>query len=70
MTSKPAILDEIEAVVAALAKAGLLTIDHDADGKETWTPTKEGIGVSRMVAMRDEGAEVLQMLLEQGGAES
>ena len=63
MTSKPTTVEEIEAVVAALVQAGLLTIDHDADGTETWTPTQEGIRVSRMVAMRDEGAEVLGMLL-------
>jgi hypothetical protein len=67
MTRELTTVDEIEAVVAALMKAALLTIGHDADGTETWTPTEEGIRVSRMVAMRDEGAEVLEMLLEMGG---
>jgi hypothetical protein len=43
---------EVDALVAELVGAGLLTIGHDAAGKETWTLTDEGARVGRMLAMR------------------
>jgi hypothetical protein len=53
--------------VAELVEAGLLTIGHDVDGRETWTLTDEGARVGRMLAMRgDEAGEVLAALLSKG----
>jgi hypothetical protein len=56
---------EIGAIVAELVAAGLLTIGNDAEGKETWTLTREGARVGRMLAMKGDGAgEVLAALLD------
>ncbi len=58
--------------MAELVAAGLLTIGHDAEGKETWTLTDEGARVGRMLAMKGDAAgEVLAALLDEasrGGA--
>jgi hypothetical protein len=37
VTDEPTTGAEVDAIVAELVEAGLLTIGHDADGKETWT---------------------------------
>ena len=66
MTDEPTTV--AEAIVAELVEAGLLTIGHDAEGKETWTLTEEGARVGRMLAMKGDGSgEVLAALPDSSG---
>jgi hypothetical protein len=44
----------MDALIAELAAAGLLTIGTDAEGQETWTLTPEGAQVARHMAMSGE----------------
>jgi hypothetical protein len=44
----------MDALIAELAAAGLLTIGTDAEGQETWTLTPEGAQGARQLAMGDE----------------
>lgn len=61
MTDSP----EVDAIVAELVKAGLVTLGRDAEGRETWTLTPEGASVARALAMNGEaGAAVLTALLD------
>jgi hypothetical protein len=50
MTDSP----EVDAIVAELERAGLVTIGRDAEGRETWTLTPEGAAVARALAMSGE----------------
>jgi hypothetical protein len=47
--------EEMDAIVAELLGAGLLTIGTDADGSETRTVTSEGAQVGRQPAMATSG---------------
>jgi hypothetical protein len=62
---------EMDAIVAQLREAGLLTIGFDAEGKETWTLTAEGAQVARQLAMGDEATiNAILELVEAGATES
>ena len=61
MTDSP----EVDAIVAELERAGLVTLGVDAEGRETWTMTAEGAALARQLAMNgDAGAAVLTALLD------
>ena len=57
---------DMDAIVAELAAAGLLTIGHDAEGRETWTLTPAGEQVANQIAMstEDDGVALLTALLD------
>jgi hypothetical protein len=65
---------ELDAVIAELVSAGLITVGTDAEGRETWTLTEMGVQVSNQMAMsgQDEGLALLEALLEdaEGGTAS
>jgi hypothetical protein len=58
----------MDAIVAQLRDAGLLTIGRDAEGQETWTLTAEGVQVARQLAMGDEAT--INAILDAVGARS
>lgn len=60
MTDSP----EVDAIVAELERAGLVTIGRDAEGRETWTLTAKGAQIGRQLALNEEaGAAALTALL-------
>ena len=60
---------EVNAIVAGLVQAGLLTVGTDADGHETRTLTEQGEQVANQIAMsaEDDGVALLTALLAAGG---
>ena len=58
--------DEMDALVAELRDAGILTIGRDASGAETWTLTPMGASLARQLAMssEDDAFELLNALLD------
>jgi len=60
---------EVNAIVAGLVQAGLLTVGTDADGRETRTLTEQGEQVANQIAMsaEDDGVALLTALLAAGG---
>jgi hypothetical protein len=57
---------ELDAIVADLETAGLLTIGTDAEGAVTWTLTPKGEQVAIQMAMsaEDDALELLTVLLD------
>jgi hypothetical protein len=57
---------ELDAVIAELVSAGLITVGTDAEGLETWTLTEMGVQVSNHMAMsgEDQGLALLEALLD------
>jgi hypothetical protein len=60
---------EMDAIVAELEAAGLVTVGTDADGHETWTLTEMGAQLARQMSMssEDDAAALLDALLEAAG---
>ena len=65
MTDEPPTDPELDAIVAELVQAGLVTIGTDADSRETWTLTPAGEQVANQIAMsaEDDGVALLTALL-------
>jgi hypothetical protein len=65
---------ELDAVIAELVSAGLISVGTDAEGRETWTLTETGVQVSNQMAMsgQDDGLAHLAALLDdaEGGTAS
>jgi hypothetical protein len=58
--------EEMDAMIAELVEAGLLTVGTDAEGRETWTLTTMGAQVATQMAMghEDDAAALLDALLD------
>jgi hypothetical protein len=61
--------DDLDASVADLVQAGLVTIGHDAQARETWTLTPAGEQAANQIAMsaEDDGVALLTALLDAAG---
>jgi hypothetical protein len=62
MTHDPTHDAEMDAIVAELETAGLVTVGTDADGHETWTltPTGEQIALQMSMSSEDDAAALLE----------
>jgi hypothetical protein len=58
--------DDVDAIVAELVQAGLVTIGTDAGGRGTWALTPAGEQVANQIAMsaEDDGVALLTALLD------
>jgi hypothetical protein len=57
---------EVDAIVAEMVAAGLVTVGTDAEGRETWTLTPQGAQVATQMAIssEDDAFALLDALLD------
>ena len=66
MTDERPSHEEMDAMVAEMVQAGLLTVGTDAAGRETWTLTPQGAQVATQMAIssEDDAFALLDALLD------
>jgi hypothetical protein len=62
----------MDALIAEMVVAGLLTVGTDAEGRETWTLTPMGARAARQMAMssQDDAFAMLDALLDAAEADT